>query len=137
MKTKRVRRNIIMPCNLLPANKYEKKNKNIKSKPSSHKVERSQSLEESDSDSEIVIAYPKVLYPKEAQHSKKSDFHHLNREGQGSDSSDNISEPLSTTGQIESENDAHHESIPSRSTRIGSKRKIFAYDQLGKNPSLI
>ena len=113
MKTKRVHRNIIMPCNLLPANEYEKKNKNIKSKPSSHKVERSQSVEESDSDSGIVIAYPKVLYPKEAQHSQKSDFHHLNREGQGSDSSDNISEPLSTTGQTESENDDAHESIPS------------------------
>ena len=75
MKAKRVHRNIIMPCNLLPANECEKKNKNKKSKPFSDKVERHQSVEESDSDNEIVLAYLKVLYPKEAKHSKKSDFY--------------------------------------------------------------
>ena len=85
----------------------------------------------------FTLTYPKVLYLKEAQHSEKSDFHHLNREGQGSGSSNNISEPLSTTDQTESENDVHHEFIPRRSTRVRSKRKIFTYDQLGKNPSLI
>ena len=114
-----------------------RKKKNKRSKPFSDKVDRSQSVEESESDSETVISYPKVLYPKEAQHSEKSDFHHLNREGQGSDSSNNISELLSTTDQTESKNDAHHEYTPRRSTRVRSKRKIFTYDQLGKNPSLI
>ena len=108
-----------------------KQKKNKRSKPFSDKVDRNQSVEESDSDSEIVIAYLKVLYPKEGN------FHHLNREGQGSDSNNNISEPLSTTDQTGSENDAHHEFIPRRPTRVRPKRKIFTYDQLGKNPSLI
>ena len=98
-----------------------RKKNNKKSKPFSDKVDRSQSVEESDCDSEIVIAYPKVLYPKDAQHSEKSDFHHLNRKGQGSDSTNNISEPVSTTDQTESENDAYHEFIPHRSTRVRSK----------------
>ena len=106
-----------------------RKKNNKKSKPFSDKVDRSQSIEGSSSDSEIVIAYPKVLYPKEAQHSEKSDFHHLNTEGQGIDSSNNILEPLSTTGQKESENDAHHEFIPRRSTRVRPKRKILTDDQ--------
>ena len=85
------------------------------------KVDRSHSVEESDSDSKIVIAYPKLVYPKEAQHSEKSDFHYLNREGQGSDSSKNITEPSSMTDQTESENDAHHEFISRRSIRVRSK----------------
>ena len=85
------------------------------------KVDRSHSVEESDSDSEIVIAYPKLLYPKEAQHSEKPDFHHLNREGQANDSSKNITEPSSMTDQTESENDVHHEFISRRSTRVRSK----------------
>ena len=71
----------------------------------------------------FTLTYPKVLYPKEAQHSEKSDFHHLNREGQGSDSSNNISEPLSTTNQTESENDVHHEFIPRRSPELDQKEK--------------
>ena len=99
---------------LLLANEYQKKKKNKSSKPFSDKVDRSQSVEESGSDSDIVIAYPKVLYPKEAQHSEKSDFHHLNREGKGSDSK-NVSEPSSMTDQTEYENDAHHEFISCRS----------------------
>ena len=48
-----------------------KKNKSKKSKTFSDKVDRSQSVEESESDSEIIIAYRKVLYPKEAQHKIK------------------------------------------------------------------
>ena len=106
---------------LLLANEYQQKKKNKSSKPFSDKVDRSQSVEESGCDSDIVIAYPKVLYPKEAQHSEKSDFHHLNREGQASDSSKNITEPSSMTDQTESENDAHHEFISRRSTRVRSK----------------
>ena len=121
VKTKRVHRNIVMPCNLLLANKYKKKNKNKKSKSFSDKVDRSQSVEGSDSDSEILIAYSKVLYPKEVQHSEKSDFHHLNTEGQGIDSRNNLLEPLSTTDQTESENDSHHEFIPRRSSRVKPK----------------
>ena len=85
----------------------------------------------------MVIAYPKEVYPKTVQHSEKSDFHHLNIEGTGSDSSNNISEPLSTTDHTKSENDAHHEFILRRSTQVRAKQKIFTYDQLGKNLSLI
>ena len=71
VKTKRVHQNIIMPCNLISANEYKKEHINKKSKPFSDKVDRSQSVEESDSDSEIVTAYPKVVYSKEVKHRKK------------------------------------------------------------------
>ena len=68
---------------------------------------------------------------------EKSDFHYFNREGQGNDSSNNISEPSSMTDQTESENDAHHEFTSGRFNHLRSKRKVLTYDQLGKNPSLI
>ena len=55
MKTKRGPQNIIVPCNLLSAYEDKKQHINKKSKPLSDKVERSMSIEESDSDSEIVI----------------------------------------------------------------------------------
>ena len=42
------------------------------------------SLEKSDSESDVVNAYPKVVYPKEVQLFEKSNFHHLNRQGEGS-----------------------------------------------------
>ena len=118
-----------MLCNLLTANEYQKEHIIEKSKRFPDKVYRSQSVEESDSDIEIVIVYLKVVYSKEVQH--------LNREGEGSDSSNNISEPLNTTDQAESENDTHHEFIPRRSAQVRAKQKIFTYDQLGKNLSLI
>ena len=137
VKTKRVHRKIIMPCNLLPGNECKKKYIYKKLQPFSDKVDQSHPVEESDSDSEIVIAYPKAVCPKAVQHSEKSDFHHLNIKGKEGDSSDNISEPLSTIDQKTSENDAHHEFFPRRSTRVRAKRKIFTYGQLGKNPSLI
>ena len=54
MKTKWVHQNIIMPCNLLPANEYKKEHKNKKPKPFSGKVDRSHSVEESDFDKEIM-----------------------------------------------------------------------------------
>ena len=74
-----------MPCNLLLANAYKKEHINKKSKPFKGKVDKSQSVEESDSDSEIVIAYSKVVFPKEVQHSEQSNCQHLNREGKGGD----------------------------------------------------
>ena len=83
MKTKRGPQNIIVPCNLLSAYEDQKQHINKKSKLLSDKVERSISVEENDSDSEIVIVYPKVVYPKEVQHGEKSKFHHFNKEGGG------------------------------------------------------
>ena len=50
-----------MPCNLLSAYEDKKQHINKKSKLLSDKVERSISVEENDSDSEIVIVYPKVV----------------------------------------------------------------------------
>ena len=64
--------------NQTSANAYKKEHINKKSKPFSGKVDKSQSVEESDSDSEIVIAYSRVVFPKEVQHSKKSICQHLN-----------------------------------------------------------
>lgn len=64
--------------NQTSANAYKKEHINKKSKPFSGKVDKSQSVEESDSDSEIVIAYSRVVFPKEVQHSEKSICQHLN-----------------------------------------------------------
>ena len=137
VKTKRVHRKIIMPCNLLPGNECKKEYIYKKPQPFSDKLDQSHPVEESDSDSDIVIAYPKEVCPKALEHSKKSDFHHSNIKRKGSDSSNNISQPLSTTDQKKSGNDVHHEFFSRRSTRVRAKRKIFTYHQLGKNPSLI
>ena len=68
VKTRQVHWNIIMPCNLLPANECKKEHIHQKPQPFSDKVDRSQSIEESDSDSEIVITYPKDVFPKAVQH---------------------------------------------------------------------
>ena len=57
-----------MPCNLLPANECKKEHIHQKPQPFSDKVDRSQSIEESDPDSEIVITYPKDVYPKAVKH---------------------------------------------------------------------
>ena len=89
-----------MPCNLFLANEYKKEHINKNSKQFSDKVDRSQAVEKSDS--EIVIAYTTVVNPKQVKHSEKSNFHHLNREGKGSNSINNISQPFSTTDQTES-----------------------------------
>ena len=64
--------------NQTSANAYKKEHINKKSKPFSDKVDKSQSVEESGSDSEIVIAYTRVVFPKEVQHSEKSICQHLN-----------------------------------------------------------
>ena len=56
MKTKRVHRKIIMPCNLLPRNECKKEYIYKKPQPFSDKLDQSHPVEESDSDSEIVIA---------------------------------------------------------------------------------
>ena len=64
--------------NQTSANEYKKEHINKMSKPFSGKVYKSHSVEESDSDSEIVIAYSRVVFPKEVQHSEKSICQHLN-----------------------------------------------------------
>ena len=89
MKTKRVHRKIIMPCNLLPGNECKKEYIYKKPQLFSDKLDQSHPVQESDSDSEIVIAYPKEVCPKAVRHS--------NIKRKGSDSSNNISQPFSTT----------------------------------------
>ena len=129
VKTKRVHRKIIMPCNLLPGNECKKEYIYKKPQLFSDKLDQSHPVQESDSDSEIVISYPKEVCPKAVRHS--------NIKRKGSDSSNNISQPFSTTDKKKSGNDVHHEFFSRRSTRVRAKRKIFTYHQLGKNPSLI
>ena len=130
--SKRVHRNIIMPCNQLPV---EKVNKKISKTSKNDKVisDKSQFLEDSDSDNDYVIVYPKVI------NSEKAKIHHL--EGENSDRTSMDQEQLiNQTDQNEndtnSDND-YHDFIPRRSNRIRKKRKLFTYDQLGKKPALV
>ena len=76
-KSIRVHRNIIMPCNQLPV---EKVNKKISKTSKNDKVisDKTQFVEDSDSDNDYVIVYPKVI------NSEKTKIHHL--EGENSDS---------------------------------------------------
>ena len=135
-KSKRVHRNIIMPCNHLPT---EKVNKKISKTSINDKVisDKSQFVDDSDSDNDYVIVYPKVL------NSEKTKIHHL--EGENSDRKITLErsmdqeQVIDQTDQNEnntnSDNDSH-DFIPRRSNRIRKKRKIFTYDQLGKKTRL-
>ena len=63
-----------MTCNKLPPNENQKEHIKKKSKPFSEKVDRSQCVEESDSDNEIVSVYPKQFTVKKYNIEKNQIF---------------------------------------------------------------
>lgn len=137
-KSKRVHRNIIMPCNQLPiTNEKTKINKtNINNKVNS---EKSQVVDESDSDSEYVVVYPKALNTRDTIQNLRGESGDGNRINvDTSFPQEQLQEHQIISDATNNENtDSENEVIPRRSSRIKKKRKIFTYDELGKNPALI
>ena len=141
-KSKWVHRNIIMPCNQLPIinenNKTDKAYKNNK-----YASKKSQLVEDSDSDSEYVMIYPKVSLNTgnniQILRGESNDGNTINvnisspeeQERQEHPTDQNISDTTNT------ENTDSETDLPRRSSRRRKKRKIFTYDELGKNPALI
>ena len=117
-KSKRVHRNIIMPCSQLPV---EKVNKKISKTSKNEKVisDKSQFVEDSDSDNDYVIVYPKVI------NSEKTKIHHLEGENSYRTSMDQeqlIDQTDQNENDTNSDNDSH-DFIPRRSNRIRKKHK--------------
>ena len=133
---KKVHRNIIMLCNLLPPtpkdnNRNNNNNKNKKQQQQIDHIESNQSRiddNESDSDNEIIILQSQlnqnITHAPALQETNQEEPDVASQEGERESS--------------ESENESEDtQFVPRRSQRVPKKTKIFTYNELGKDPSFI